>query len=356
MKPQLTSLYHGEHVISASDFNKEDLVNIFAETEDVKALYKHPTGRILLQGSLQEARNPHWFRILLWEPSWRTTSSFEDAIRQLGGDFQTTYDAGKFSSIAKGESIAKTIRMIGNRCHGIIIRHDGKQEKDALKTAADACKEYGLRARIINAGDENREHPTQAILDCYTIYSKYPEVFKGTPLIYGFVGDITDSRTIHSLLLMMHRSDFTGTVYLICEEGDHLPNWLLCNLEGSRLRIVSSSNILEYAHLIDVWYFTRYQFERKIDITKMSEEEKQTTAAHYARKFGWSEEWAAHTKESAVCLHPLPHNEEFPPDSDNPVRSIVEKDHRFIHLEQADNGFFTRMALLRLLYPQPVGI
>lgn len=354
MTQKLTSLYRDKHVISASNFNQEDLRELFYEIEDIRACLKTPDQRTLLRGHLQDAgRHPYFFRILSWEPSLRTITSFEDAIRLLGGESETTYDAGKFSSVSKGESVAKTIRMIGNRCRGIIIRHDGKQEQNALTTAADACQEYDLQSIIINAGEANLEHPTQALLDYYTIFERHQEILNGNKeLHYGFAGDISDSRTVHSLLLLMRRCDTKSVVYCIAEEGDTLPEWLMRELDGENLTLIFTPDILQYADIIDVWYFTRYQFERKINIEKMTPEEKGRTEEFYARKFGWSEQWARLAKPNAICLHPLPHGKEFPQDPENYVKSVVERDPRFIHLRQADNGVLVRMALLKLLFPR----
>lgn len=352
MTQKLASLYRGRHVISAADFTKDDLENMFWHARDLKYCYKHENGRMLLRGYLKNNKEtPRYFRLLFWEPSLRTLASFQDAIKTLGGTQETTHDAGRFSSVAKGESIAKTIRMIGNRCDGIIIRHDDKKEHNAVRIAADACEEYDLKTVIINAGDGSREHPTQALLDWYTIADKREEVWNGKKLIYGFVGDIAHSRTIHSLILLLAQHKFAEKMYFVCAHTDDIPQWLKERLSLYAVRIIKTGDIYEYANHIDIWYFTRYQIERKFDMKNMTQEERAEIENTYAQQFGWSKEWAALAKPEAIFLHPLPHGPEFPPDPEKPgIKSIVERDPRFIHLEQADNGFFVRMALLHFLF------
>lgn len=326
-------LYHGRHVISAENFSTLDLMTLFREADEMRALYDNPRTRSALRHILVRDEEPIFFRLFIKE-STRTAGSFEDAIRALGGRFVTR--PPEFSSIAKGESYASMARSFGKRCDCIIIRDDAYD--DAATEMADAIQRYDLDTTIISAGCGSKEHPTQTLTDIYPAYRRYPQEFLGGSLTYAFVGDLRYSRTIHSFLLKL--CDVGGEIYLIGPEHEHPPEWLQERLKKSKLRVErihSAAQLLEIAPRVAIWYFTRLQ--KNLRGKEINKEEE----ARYADAYGAGERLRNAMNPSAIALHPLPHGKEYMPYLD-------QVDKRFIHNEQMDGGFYVRMALLKKLF------
>ncbi len=346
MKP---SFYKGRHLISAGDLDFLTKQKIFEETVLCKKLYNTDEGKNALKHLLAVNGHPKEFLLLFWEPSLRTVRKFQKAIEKLGGHETTMLHAGKVSSIAKGESIRSTIINEGWDLDGIIMRHDGKKEATALKIAADTCEEYGLKARIINAGDGVGEHPTQMLTDLFTVWEYKKREFETGNLVYGFVGDLNHSRTIHSDILAL--SDYGAKkIYLISKENNNLPEWILNKIN---LPLEKITEMYKVAHEIDVWYFTRYQRERKGDTENENAEtnygEETEEEFEYCKNYGVRRWFRDLMKKDSIALHPQPHGKELPEDIDL-------KDKRFIHRPQARNGFFTSMALLKIMFAEGVDL
>lgn len=337
------SFYKGRHLISASDLDFLTKQQIFSETLEIKRLYENADGKKALKRILRKDGQPLRFLLLFWEASTRTVLSFQRAISILGGHHETIYDAGKFSSAAKGETIRSTIRILGPAYDCIIMRHDCKEDPEALKTAVDTCGEYGLETSIINAGDGKGEHPTQMLLDLFTVWELRRKEFENGELNYAFVGDLRDSRTIHSCLFGLQ--DYGAKkIYLISSINNNLPEWLT---EKVFLPMEKVIDICPVASEVNVWYFTRYQRGRKGDKCDCKTVTKREIK--YAENYGVTDMLLSLMKKNAIVLHPLPHGPEYP------LRVDV-KDARFIHYNQADNGFYVRMALLKLLFARDVDL
>ena len=165
-----------KHIISASQFNKENLNEILSLAGKIKSGKCNPKS---LSGKIMAT--------LFYEPSTRTRLSFESSMLRLGGSVITTEDAKLFSSVSKGETLEDTIRIVHSYADVIVLRHF-----DA--GASEIASKYS-KVPIINAGDGNGEHPTQALLDLFTIFSK----FKSTNLTICMIGDLANGRTVHSL-------------------------------------------------------------------------------------------------------------------------------------------------------------
>lgn len=347
MKP---SFYKGRHLISASDLDFLTKQKIFEETVLCKELYGTTEGKNALKHLLNSDGHPKEFLLLFWEPSLRTVRKFQKAIEKMGGHETTMLHAGQVSSVAKGESIRSTVINEGWDLDCIIMRHDGKKETNALKIAADTCEEYGLKARIINAGDGAGEHPTQMLADLFTIWEYKKREFETGKLVYGFVGDLNHSRTIHSDILALQ--DYGAKkIYLISKESNNLPEWILnkVNLPFEKI----TNDAYKVAPEIDCWYFTRYQRERKGAVndseTPTNYGEETEEELEYCGNYGVDRWLRALMKEDSIVMHPLPHGKEFPEDIDL-------KDKRFIHRIQARNGFFTSMALLKIMFAPKVDL
>lgn len=319
------------HIISAKDFSYLTLLEIFRNTQTIKEIYKDEKRRQALEYVLLKNGKPLRFRILTSAPSTRTISSFEDAIEALGGS--SKLQLLEFSSIAKGETYWSTARILGPRTDCIIIRDD--RNEYAAQEMQEAVSAYNLQTVIINAGSGDREHPTQTGTDLYTIWEHDQKKFESGDNTYAFVGDLRRSRTIHSLLISL--AFFGGTVYLIGPSEEEIPAWVLKETENSKIKIKKIADSLDVAPEIDYWYFTRLQDNLR------PEGVNQNQKTEYTKKYGASEELRKVMKEKATVLHPLPHGEEY-------QEGLDRIDSRFIHYQQADNGFYVRMALLKMIF------
>lgn len=327
------SFYCGKHIVSAKDFDKRTLDIIFKRTALIKKFYETVTGRNMLRTVLLRNGIPVRVKLLFGSPSLRTTDSFSDAVWSLGGYAKD--HLLPFSSRVKGEadySIARVVSSYG-RADCIVIRDDSKV--GIAKEFADTIDHYGFSVSVINGGDGNFEHPTQMLTDLYTVYEKKTHAYVSGAITYALVGDIADSRTIHSFLIGLKHHG--GRVFLVAPHNVNLPPWLTQEIKTVTLDIKKISDPFEIARTVDVWYFTRLQSNLKA--AAVSDAEKQ----EYARKYGATEPLRELMNKDAIVLHPLPHGPEF-------QDRIDWVDKRFVHFEQADNGFFVRMALLTMLF------
>lgn len=301
------------HVLSNKQFEDPELLEyLFVSAEQLE---RDDAARMLdtpLRGRI--------LATIFYEPSTRTRFSFEAAMQKLGGGLLTQENASDNSSAAKGETIADTIRVVGNYADAIVIRHP--QEGTAGEAAAIS------QVPIINAGDGAGQHPTQALLDLYTIRRETGRLDRLRVVI---IGDLKYGRTIHSLLPLLTLSPDV-TVDLISPESLRLPE---IYAEEMRLRGVkftqrdSLDGVLETA---DVVYVTRVQRERFA-----------TQEAYDAVKdtFRIDAAAAARMKEHAIIMHALPRVNEISPD--------VDRDSRAAYFRQTKNGLYVRMALLKYL-------
>ena len=332
-------LYRQRHLVSACDFDRASLEMIFRTTEVMKGAYlrddfghfasclKNPKGR------------PLRFRLLFWGNSTRTEGSFEDAIETLGGTCITKQM--QFSGAAKGESHWSITRILGPRCDGIIARDDSEEGRTAIPHMADAIEMYSLPPMFINAGNGMLEHPTQMVLDTFSVWEKRKREFENGTLTFGLVGDLPASRTIHSFIVGVRH--FGGRIILIGPEGWDIPREYYARATEyphlSIRRVTDMSSVMEE---VDVWYFTRLQNNLR------GEKVGPETERWYAQAYGVNDFFRAKAKPDAQVYHPLPHGQEYP--DEHRETSIDILDSRFRHFEQADNGFYVRMAILALMH------
>lgn len=292
-----------KHVLSSEQYTRESLEELFDLTDKVRNnldSYSHK-----LDGKI--------IAVMFYEPSTRTRLSFETAALKLGAQTITTENAGEFSSAAKGETIEDTVKVIAGYADAMVIRH--KSETSAIEAASVD------KIPILNGGAGKGEHPTQALLDLYTIREKRGKIDGAKVAI---LGDLLHGRTIHSLIKLLSLYD-NIEIYGLSKEAFALPEEYIEMLRAKNIEYKKCVSFEELPKDIDVIYHTRIQAER------------------FEGDFGKEEfiidqkvlnTFSAHT----ILMHPLPRVIE--------ISKEVDDDPRACYFEQAHNGLYVRMALL----------
>ena len=301
-----------KHVVSVKQFlDKKLLDELFTEAKRFSNLplaeYPKPLQHLTVA-------------TLFYEPSTRTRLSFETAIQNLGAQLISTENAGSFSSAVKGESLADSIKTINAYADAIVIRHP------EIGSAEEASKVS--RVPIINAGDGAGEHPTQALLDLYTIQNSKGKI---DGLKIGLVGDLLNGRTIHSLIRLL--SLYKVKLYLIAPDVLQMPEQYQEVLRKAGIDFELLPTWDDALGKLDVIYMTRVQKER----FKLIED-------YLAVKDSFIMDKAVLAKlnKSAVIMHPLPRV--------NEIAVEVDDDPRAIYFDQVKNGLYVRMALLQYIF------
>ncbi|MAG15945.1 aspartate carbamoyltransferase [Candidatus Woesearchaeota archaeon] len=300
--------FEGQHLLAIGDLTKEDLLKVIEVAGEIdKDMEKYKS---LLNGKIVST--------LFFEPSTRTRMSFQASMERMGGSIIGFSDVST-SSLQKGESLPDTIKIISGYCDVIVMRHP--EAGSVAKAAEDSS------VPVINAGDGPNEHPTQTILDLYTIMKE-----KGTleGLKVGFVGDLRFGRTVHSLAMAL--THFNPEFYFISPPSLAMPEKYLQELIKKGIKYRQEEDLLKVSKELDVLYVTRIQKERFV-----SPEEYAKVKGIYKL----DKSLAQHIKEDAKILHPLPRVDEMNPELDELPQSI--------YFQQAHNGIPVRMALLGLV-------
>lgn len=292
-----------KHLISISDLGKEEILRILKKAEEFEDVALGKRRLRILEGKI--------LGNLFFEPSTRTRMSFEVAMKRLGGDV-INMTAQEASSIAKGETLADTIRVVSRYCDAIVIRHP-------LEGAARFAAENSA-VPVINAGDGAGQHPTQTLLDLYTIKK---ECGRLDGITVALMGDLKYSRTIHSLIRAL--ALFDVRIYLISPEALALPEEILEEVKGN----VTKARLEEVISELDVLYVTRIQKERFPD-----EEEYRKVSGSYRI----TAETLKNAKETMIVMHPLPRVDEIHPSVDSTKHAK--------YFQQSFYGVPVRMAIL----------
>ncbi len=295
----------GRDIISVRDIETRDLLRILDACERFDTI-----DRPILSGKI--------LGCLFFEPSTRTRLSFEAAMARLGGQSIGFADAA-MTSVSKGESLADTIRMVENYCDIIVIRH---KHEGAARLAADSTA-----LPVINGGDGANQHPTQTLLDLYTIRKLHRRV---DGLRVAFLGDLRYSRTVHSLIDTLAR--FGNELVLVSPPQLRLPPDLLHELSRPGVQIREEFDPSVLPKDVDILYTTRIQKERFPD---QVEYEKVRNAYRLDRRA-----LSIYTRPVTV-MHPLPRVNEISTDLDDYEGSA--------YFLQAKNGVTVRKTLLSLL-------
>ena len=251
--------------------------------------------------------------LLFYEPSTRTSCSFQAAMAKLGGSFIVVNTA--FSSTQKGETLEDTIRSMGCYCDAIVLRHP---EKGSSQRSASVSWKP-----IINGGDGDGEHPTQALMDMYTIYKEIGHV---DDITVTFMGDLKYSRTIHSLIHLLSLYNNVSFIY-VSPPGLELPAELQQQLDDKKVPQIKSLSIEDAISVTDVLYVTRIQKER-------FQESDSSVVVPYIIDANIMKR----AKQNMIVMHPLPRNEEISTD--------VDTDPRAAYFRQMEYGVYMRMAIL----------
>ena len=300
------------HVIEAQQFSRDRLTEIFSVAKEMEEVVTRYGSNIL---------NRRLMATLFYEPSTRTRLSFESAMKRLGGEVITTENAREFSSAAKGETLEDTVRIVEGYADVIIFRH---YESGTAKRAAAVAS-----VPIINAGDGTGQHPTQALLDVYTIQK---EVGHLDGITVAMVGDLANGRTVRSLAYLLAKYEDVKLHFVapgVVRMKDDIKNYL--RRHGTFF--TEEEDLFEVAARADVIYQTRIQRERFGDRTADYESAR--------GKYIVDLDLLKVLKERAVIMHPLPRVDEITPE--------VDTDPRAAYFRQAQNGLYIRMALLKMV-------
>lgn len=299
-------------LVSITDYTKEDILRILKLAEKFD---EQPNQR-LLEGKVCAT--------LFFEPSTRTRLSFETAINRLGGRVIGFSDASTTSS-TKGETLKDTIMMVSNYADMIIMRHH-------LEGAARYASEISP-VPIINAGDGANQHPTQTLLDIYSIF-KTQETLDN--LTITIVGDLKYGRTVHSLIIGM--SHFNPTFHFVAPEELMLPATYKAFCDEHNLKYTEHVDFTpDVLNCSDILYMTRVQRERFTDLM----EYEKVKNVYILRK-----DMLEDSKENLRILHPLPRVNEIQQDVDDSPKAY--------YFQQAGNGLFTRQAVICDLLNIPI--
>jgi aspartate carbamoyltransferase catalytic subunit len=302
-----------QHVIESQQFDRDLLEVVFQTADQLKAdLYAERRFAKSLEGRIMAS--------LFYEPSTRTRFSFESAMLRLGGSVITTENAREFSSASKGESLSDSTRIMNGYADVIVMRHN--EAGSAARAAEISC------VPVINAGDGAGQHPTQALLDMYTIVDAFSGI---DSLKIALVGDLRYGRTVRSLSYLLTKYENVEIVFVsppVCKmEGD-----IKAYLEKNNVPWCEEDDLAKVAPEMDCIYMTRIQKERFHD-----PEDYQTAAGSYILTL----DRVQTMKPNAIIMHPLPRVDEIPKE--------VDADPRARYFQQAQNGLYIRMALLYLL-------
>ncbi len=301
------------HVIESQQFDRELLEVVFQTADQMKVdLFGERRFARSLEGRIMAS--------LFYEPSTRTRFSFESAMLRLGGSVITTENAREFSSAAKGESLSDSTRIMNGYADVIVMRHN--EAGSAARASEISC------IPVINAGDGAGQHPTQALLDMYTIV----DAFTGkNSLKIAMVGDLRYGRTVRSLSYLLTKYENVEIIFVsppVCKmEGD-----IKAYLDKYNVPWREETDLAKVAPEVDCVYMTRIQKERFHD-----PEDYKIAAGKYIL----TPERVRTMKPDAIIMHPLPRVDEIPKE--------VDDDPRARYFQQAMNGLYIRMALLYLL-------
>ena len=305
----MIKIFDLKNIISIKDFKREDIDYILDEEEKLEDVAKSKAVSEELKGKI--------LGLMFFEPSTRTKLSFETAMKRLGGDgigFENTVS----SSVSKGESIADTAKMFEGYSDALVIRHELEGVSKFISDIVDIP--------VINAGDGAGQHPTQTLLDLYTIRK---EIGKIDDLKIALIGDLKFGRTVHSLSNALSLYD-NVKIYLVAPDKLKMPQEILHDLKNTNIVYEMASTINEVIDDVDVLYVTRIQKERFADI----DDYLKIKGAYVVNK-------KMLEGKDLIVMHPLPRIDEIAGDVDDTKYNK--------YFSQAANAVPVRMAILKTL-------
>lgn len=299
------------HILNTEMFLQNGLhEKIFAEADRIR---KGKTNEDVLKGKVLAA--------IFYEPSTRTRLSFETSMLRLGGSVISTENAAEFSSAIKGETIEDSARIISGYADVIVLRHP--EIGAALRASKTSL------VPVINAGDGAGEHPTQAMLDLFTMRT---ELGRNSDFTVTFVGDLLYGRTIHSLCRLL-TSVKNLKVNLVSPESLALPSKYKEILSGAGIAFKETESLQSVLAESDILYMTRVQKERfaSLDVYERLKD-----------SFVLTQKDLDVLPSHAAIMHPLPRVNEVP--------AFTDSDKRAAYFREAQNGLYVRMALLKWVF------
>lgn len=298
----------GQDVISVAQFDREKLSYIFARAREMREMVERVGAADLLKGFILSC--------LFYEPSTRTSSSFIAAMERLGGSVIPITQGVQYSSVSKGETLADTVRTLEQYSDVIVLRHP---EQGSAHVAAQATG-----VPLINAGDGTGEHPTQALLDLFTIREELGRV---DGLKIAMVGDLRYGRTVHSLTKLLMQ--YEVSLRFVSPEILRLPMTIMNDVIDKNIDVRETHDVADVIDNADVLYVTRVQKERFTDLAQYESVKGQ---------YEITPQLMRRAKEKMVVMHPLPRVGE--------ICDAVDDDPRAAYFRQVRNGMYIRMALL----------
>ena len=298
-----------KHIVAVDQFDRAWMEELFHEADRMRSVT-----------AVDNLHGGNILATLFYEPSTRTRLSFESAMLRLNGQVISTENAREFSSAIKGETVEDTIRIVAGYADAIVIRHF---ERGAAQRAANASP-----VPIINGGDGPGEHPTQALLDLYTVQNELGQI---DDLKVALVGDLRFGRAARSLALLFRETRNTELVF-VAPEAVPMGDDIKSALDTAGVAWREEPNLAKAMGEVDVVYQTRIQRER------FATPEEYTSARGI---YIITPDSMANMKSRSIVMHPLPRVDEISPE--------VDADPRAAYFRQAQNGVYVRMALLHQL-------
>ena len=294
-------------IISMNDMSKEEILEILEIAEKIEKTSEEEKLNFL-KGKI--------IATLFFEPSTRTKMSFESAAFRLGAQVLQLPPL-ELSSVKKGESFSDTIKMVESYSDVIVVRHPNDGAARLASTTS--------QKPVLNAGDGSNQHPSQTLLDLYTIKDE-----KGTlnNLSIAFVGDLKYGRTVHSLVKAL--THFNPTIYFVAPKILQMPSYLIDDLDKNNIKYEILEDFRDCLDKIDVFYMTRIQKERFPDI----EDYEKLKGVYIINK----KNILGKCKEDMIILHPLPRVDEISTDLDDTKHAL--------YFKQAKNGIPVRQAMM----------
>ena len=294
-------------IISMNDMSKEEILEILEIAEKIEKTSEEEKLNFL-KGKI--------IATLFFEPSTRTKMSFESAAFRLGAQVLQLPPL-ELSSVKKGESFSDTIKMVESYSDVIVVRHPNDGAARLASTTS--------QKPVLNAGDGSNQHPSQTLLDLYTIKDE-----KGTlnNLSVAFVGDLKYGRTVHSLVKAL--THFNPTIYFVAPKILQMPSYLIDDLDKNNIKYEILEDFRDCLDKIDVFYMTRIQKERFPDI----EDYEKVKGVYVINK----KNILGKCKEDMIILHPLPRVDEISTDLDETKHAL--------YFKQAKNGIPIRQAMM----------
>ena len=305
----MINMFELKNIISIKDFTRADIEYILRQASKLENIANSKEVSTELQGKI--------LGLMFFEPSTRTRLSFETAMKRLGGE-GIGFESSGSSSVSKGESIADTAKMFESYSDVLVIRHEREGVSKFISDIVDVP--------VINAGDGAGQHPTQTLLDLYTIKKEIGHIDN---LKIALTGDLKYGRTVHSLSNALALFE-NVKIYMVSPDELKMPQEILHDLDENNVEYMQTGNIEDVIDDIDVLYVTRIQKERFMDI-----DDYLKIKGAYIINRNMLE------GKDLIVMHPLPRIDEISSDVDN---TIYNK-----YFSQAANAVPVRMAILKTL-------